>query len=151
MLCIGDKVVHIGTRTEGTVVEIFDRSHGELYEVVNDLGRSVWGEEKEFERVESPAYRCDVEIADNVVVVRLLDASGDEVARGHGHIIHEGALGIAQAVSYASRRVLYVLDDKQPEGQKIYAKGENNYGFNTVRKNPATYERSRFNNSSRCL
>ena len=132
MFNVGEKVVHVYTHREGTVVDIIDKSYGQVYEVVTDLGRSVWGEEKEFERVESPAYCCDVEIADNVVIVRLLDASGDEIARGHGHIIHKGAIGIAQAVSYASRRILTDLDEKRPVDKKVYARGVNKYGFNTV-------------------
>jgi hypothetical protein len=152
MFKIGDTVVRKATQQEGKVIDILTTSgYGYLYVVELESGERHYGEGSEYRMSGTSEYHVEVDHADNVIIVRLLDANGNEVARGHGHIIHEGAIGIAQAVSYASRRVLYVLDDKQPEGQKIYAKGENNYGFNTVRKNPATYERSRFNNSSRCL
>ena len=44
----------------------------------------------------------------NVVVARLYetkDGEEKEIAKGHGHIIHEGAIGIAQASSYALKRI----------------------------------------------
>ena len=152
MASFGDKVVLSKTLKEGVITDGFVTSLGKMvYEVELESGEKIYCEEREILDRQESAFRIEVDYADNVVIVRLLDANDNEVARGHGHIIHEGALGIAQAVSYASRRILYALDDKQPEGQKIYAKGENNYGFNTVRKNPTTYERPRFNNSSRCL
>lgn len=60
-----------------------------------------------------PEYDYEIEILDNVVVVRLYEEFGsikEEVARGHGHIIHEGALGIAQATSYATKNILEKLN-----------------------------------------
>lgn len=54
-------------------------------------------------------YRYEVEIVDNVVIVILYEVDTDdvstEIARGHGHIIHEGPLGVAQATSYASKKI----------------------------------------------
>jgi hypothetical protein len=53
-------------------------------------------------------YTHEIEYLDNVVVVRfykVTDDSKQELARGHGHIIHDGAIGIAQATSYAMKRV----------------------------------------------
>lgn len=52
-------------------------------------------------------YGYETEILDNVVVAHFYEYCGDdqrELAKGHGHIIHEGMLGIAQAQSYAIRR-----------------------------------------------
>lgn len=54
-------------------------------------------------------YRYDFDYLDNVVVAKFIevrDGNETELARGHGHIIHEGALGIAQAASYACRQIL---------------------------------------------
>jgi hypothetical protein len=61
------------------------------------------------ERVDSAKeYRYEFSYLDNVVVA-VLNEVGDgyirEVARGHGHIIHEGVEGIAQAASYALKRI----------------------------------------------
>jgi DNA-binding XRE family transcriptional regulator len=41
-------------------------------------------------------------------------------ARGHAHILHNGEVGMAQAVSYAAKRMFESLDKQQEN--KIYAK-----------------------------
>lgn len=54
-------------------------------------------------------YRHEFDYLDTVVVARFFEVHEDgtevELARGHGHIIHEGAIGIAQAASYALKKV----------------------------------------------
>lgn len=53
-------------------------------------------------------YVHEIEYLDNLVLVRFYEVKGDkqtEIARGHGHIIHAGAAGVAQATSYAMRRI----------------------------------------------
>ena len=60
------------------------------------------------------AYEIKVDIADNVVVAVLYEARNGErkeIARNHGHVIHEGALGISQAASYALNRMWQRFDD----------------------------------------
>ena len=60
------------------------------------------------EYIESVTYRHEVECLDNVVVVRMYEVIGDEetlVGRGHGHILHDGAYGIAQATSWACKKI----------------------------------------------
>jgi hypothetical protein len=63
---------------------------------------SPWVEKK-------TTYYFESEIADNVVIVILYEENEDgtvtEIARNHGHIIHEGPIGIAQAHSYASKKL----------------------------------------------
>jgi hypothetical protein len=54
-------------------------------------------------------YTVETEILENVVVVKILKSEKDssireEVVRGHGHIIHEGDIGIVQALSYALKK-----------------------------------------------
>lgn len=65
-----------------------------------------WGEE--------PTYRYEFEFLDTVVVATLYetDYKGVEkqIAKGHGHIIHEGQIGIAQAASYAVKRIYEALN-----------------------------------------
>lgn len=57
---------------------------------------------------EEPAeYTHEIEYLDNVVLVIFYEVKKGkktELARGHGHIIHEGAQGVAQAASYAMKR-----------------------------------------------
>lgn len=133
MASFGDKVVLSKTLKEGFITDGFATVLGKMvYEVELESGERIYCEESDFLNKQESAFRIEVEQADNVIIVRLLDANGNEVARGHGHIIHEGALGIAQATSYASKRILADLDEKRPVGKKVYARGTNKYGFNTV-------------------
>lgn len=58
--------------------------------------------------LEKKSYDYEFEYLSNVVVARLYEiteTSKTEIARGHGHIIHEGAAGIAQAASYALKKI----------------------------------------------
>lgn len=60
-----------------------------------------------FEPVEEeiPAeFSFKIDIAENVVIAIMLK-DGKQVCRGHAHIIHEGTIGIAQAASYALKRL----------------------------------------------
>lgn len=62
---------------------------------------------------EDPAtYYHEIRYLDDVVLVILYEAKNGketEIARGHGHIIHEGAKGVAQAASYAMKRCYEAL------------------------------------------
>ena len=76
-----------------------DRSRADFTEEALDLLKE-----------DSVSYHFETDFAeDNVVIVIMYedheDESSKEIARGHGHIIHEGALGIAQATSYAMYRL----------------------------------------------
>lgn len=54
------------------------------------------------------SYVFEIEHCDTVVIARMCavtDTSNTEISRGHGHIIHEGVNGIAQAASYAVKRL----------------------------------------------
>ena len=54
-------------------------------------------------------YTYEFDFLENVTVARLYAVDGDgiktEIAKGHGHLIHDGALGIAQSASYALKRI----------------------------------------------
>ena len=70
-------------------------------------------------------YSFDAHIDGNVAVVTMTAAQGEKqwvYARGHAHIIHDGEVGMAQAISYAARRMFESLDSQQEN--KIYVKGE---------------------------
>ena len=60
-------------------------------------------------------YRHEIEYLEDVVVARLFEVDTDgnkvEIAKGHGHIIHDGALGIAQAASYALKQIWFALSE----------------------------------------
>ncbi len=63
-------------------------------------------------------YLYEFEYLDNVVIARFYEVKGDkktEVARGHGHIIHEGPLGIAQASAYALKKIWLKMEDENDD------------------------------------
>lgn len=77
-------------------------------------GRTIMKDESALELyVKAKEYKVETEIADNVVIGIIYEINGDlktEVCRGHGHIIHEGAEGIAQACSYAYKQAFTAID-----------------------------------------
>lgn len=68
-------------------------------------------------------YSFEAHIDGNVAVVTMHATQGEKTwvfARGHAHIIHDGEVGMAQAVSYAAKRMFESLDKKQ--ANQIYFK-----------------------------
>lgn len=64
--------------------------------------------EGSFDLVGGGEYFYEFEYLENLVVARLYeikDGEKVEIAKGHGHIFHDGAYGIAQAASYALKRI----------------------------------------------
>lgn len=60
-------------------------------------------------------YEWEFDYLENVVVARCYELTEDsktEIARGHGHIIHEGAPGIVQASAYAVKKAWEILNNK---------------------------------------
>lgn len=58
--------------------------------------------------IDKKAYAYEFDFLDKVVVAYLYEIGEDsktEIARGHGHIIHEGVIGITQAASYALKKI----------------------------------------------
>ena len=123
---VGDKVI-VSTenhrREHGTVVELLrgSMSSTEVYEVVLDSGEAIWARNGQVELLEEKevTFTFDVTIPQekDIVIVKMME-DGKEIARGHGHVIHHGALGIAQAMSYACKRIWNDLLDKE-EGERF--------------------------------
>lgn len=69
------------------------------------------------------SYSFSAVIEGNVAVVTMIATQGEKswvYARGHAHILHNGEVGMAQAVSFAAKRMFESLDKQQEN--KIYAK-----------------------------
>lgn len=65
--------------------------------------------------LDKKTYTYEFDYLDNVVVARFYEVGEDyktEIARGHGHIIHEGEIGIAQAASYALKKIYQKILEK---------------------------------------
>ena len=123
---IGDRVETnwIGT---GKVTDVLYSPNKDAYtyEVVNDMGAVHLFSEDELKLAEAPTvYGFEVTISGNVAVVTMNATQGLKThvyARGPAHILHDGEVGIAQAVSYAAKRMFESLDSQQES--KIYLKG----------------------------
>lgn len=106
---IGERVKH----SDGSVGTITDKMCSEgtgkwYYDVDFDGGESCFCRGDELQRLEASQYIHEIEYLEKLVVARLYevkDGEKVELARGHGHIFHEGVYGVAQAASYALKRI----------------------------------------------
>lgn len=60
-------------------------------------------------------YSFEAHIDGNVAVVTMIATQGEKTwvyARGHAHILHDGEVGMAQAVGFAAKRMFESLDRK---------------------------------------
>jgi len=108
---IGDNVTIKQGGDTGRVTDIVKTSGGYLYGVQN----STWDKPKYFYEDELEAeveknYSFQITVANNLAYAVMTDEDGNEIARGHGHIFHEGTYGVAQAASYAMRKVMESLE-----------------------------------------
>ena len=125
---IGDRVkVLFGSLAVGTITDIWHSMAQNLfsYAVRTEDGACRLLSEDQIEPAPIPvSYRFEALIDGNVAVVAMNATQGENewvCARGHAHIIHDGEVGLAQAVSYAARRMFESLDIKQEK--QIYFKG----------------------------
>lgn len=95
-----------------------------MYAVDLEGGHRGLYEEGQLEPAPLPTtYSWESHIDGNVAVCIMYATQGEKTwvcARGHAHIIHDGEVGMAQAISYAARRMFEFLDSKQEN--KIYLK-----------------------------
>lgn len=115
----------------GEVGEITDKlysegSRGYVYSIQFDnyaqKSTKMWISELLELVKEDVSYAYEFDYLDNLVVARLFELREDskqEIARGHGHIIHEGVLGVAQAASYAMKKIYLKIS-----GQEDYQNAE---------------------------
>lgn len=118
---IGDRVI-----TEDGTGRVEDIFHGVTccaYAVVVDgKGGMLFFEDELKPAPIEKEYSMDIkiDIAQNIVIATLYEDCGEAIKkpikRGHGHIIHDGALGVAQAASYACRRMYESLGGTYTKG-----------------------------------
>lgn len=98
-----------------------------MYAVDIDGGHRGLYSEEQLEPAPIPTeYTFSATVENNVAVVCMIATQGEKswvYARGHAHILHDGEVGMAQAVSFAAKRMFESLDSKQEN--KIYLKGGN--------------------------
>lgn len=105
----------------GTIEDVFysEAKQCNLYVIQFDKyinSTKMWRAELLEEVNEDVSYSYEFDFCDNVVIAILYEYKEDsktEIMRGHGHIIHEGAIGIAQAASYALKKIYYKMADME--------------------------------------
>ena len=110
---LGDRVTIVPLNAPGEVVDVLHSSrHGDyLYEVkcfVGNIVSTYTEDDLEHGTENTYSMTINIDIAENVVIATLYEETADSksiLAKGHGHMIHEGELGIAQAASYACKRL----------------------------------------------
>lgn len=118
---VGERVVtEAGT---GRVEDIYRSGVGCAYGVVVDgKGGMLFFEDELKPAPVEKEYSMDIriDVAQNIVIATLYEDCGEAIKkpikRGHGHIIHDGALGVAQAASYACRRMYESLGGTYARG-----------------------------------
>lgn len=110
---IGEKVRHpIGGI--GTIVDILSSDKtGKCYYKVQFDGKSkadscLYKEDDLTLYGGNHEYIYEFEYLENLVVARLYeitDGKKAEIKKGHGHIFHDGAYGVAQAAAYALKKI----------------------------------------------
>lgn len=114
---IGDEVRVIKTNESGVITDrMYSEANSHFVYIIkpHDGGRSIVRKEDDIDAFRiQPEYKVETEIADNVVIGIIYETRNGistEVCRGHGHIIHEGAEGVAQACAYAYKKAFGSID-----------------------------------------
>ena len=111
---IGDKVGYVHHKAIGVIEDILYSNATDKFiysvhwEGIGMPSRSQHDAE-ELYPINDKEYRYDISLHENVVVAVLYEKVGNdevEVARGHGHIIHDGVVGFTQASAYALKRIM---------------------------------------------
>ena len=113
--------------TAGAVGVIVDKMFSEaeseyLYRIRiegDNFTRASFYSENDFEpfrekSAEQDEFIIETEVVDNLCMAYMYKVENNirtEIGRGHGHIIHEGAIGIAQATSYAMKKLYEKLNN----------------------------------------
>lgn len=53
-------------------------------------------------------YKVEIDVAENIVVATMYKVENgkkESIKCGHGHVLHDGIIGIAQATSYATKKL----------------------------------------------
>ncbi len=125
---IGDKVVTVKTNKTAVVEDVLYSNKTDDWMYIVKFDESSFASVRpmgadELKAVAQKTYRWEVFQAEDVVTAVMYEVNGDierEVDRQHGHIIHSGAIGLAQAASYAMKKIYIGMND----GKYIGSEGD---------------------------
>lgn len=106
-------VARLACKKAEIVDKVFSEASSEYYYVLKvegckNISTVRFTEDAFAEEDDEVTYRHEFDYMPTVVVARMYEVKNGEerqIGIGHGHIIHEGVIGIAQASSYALRRI----------------------------------------------
>ena len=108
---IGDNVYISDLGKSGKVVDkMYSEAYSQYFFEVEYEGTSNLFQADDLmeEVIEQAKYHYTIELHEGAVIAVLYETIGDsmrEVSRNHGHVMHQGALGFAQAASYALKKI----------------------------------------------
>ena len=119
MFQIGDKVLAVKTNKTAVVEDVLysNKTDDWMYTVKFDgctVANTRPMSADELRTVAPKTYRYEVFQAEDVMTAVMYEIDGDierEVDRQHGHIIHSGVIGVAQAASYAMKKIYIGMND----------------------------------------
>jgi hypothetical protein len=122
---IGETVRTVESNDKGTIVDILRSEATEFtfYRVQfqHEYRKTIrLIDEDSLVRVDEFDYskvRFDMSIDNTIVVVRMM-VGDKEIARNHGHMIHENELGVAQAASWALKCIYQKLLEENEENKE---------------------------------
>lgn len=108
----------------GKIINVLMDANGEALYIIHLDGyaaesKKLWSGDCLINEV-TAQYSWTFEVLDNVVVGVMFETVGNrktEITRGHGHLIHEGSVGIAQAASYALKKAFENLKSTNKEAR----------------------------------
>ena len=107
MKSIGDKV--IVDNTVCTIQEVFSSGRSVAYKLFSEDGTDygIVAEEdvEDYEPATSYTFTVTVRDRENLVEVFMVDSNGKVIEREHGHIKENSAIGVVQALDYATMRL----------------------------------------------
>lgn len=127
---VGDRVKLPSKKEQiGTVSDIWSSLAQPCVMYVVDTEGGHRGLYMEYQLEPAPipiTYTFSVTLENNVAVVAMIANQEEKTwvyARGHAHILHDGETGMAQAVSFAAKRMFESLDTmNQDKSKRIYFK-----------------------------
>lgn len=127
---VGDRVKLPSKKEQiGTVSDIWSSlvQSCVMYAVDTEGGHRGLYMEDQLEPAPIPiTYTFSVTLENNVAVVAMIANQEEKTlvyAKGHAHILHDGEAGMAQAVSFAAKRMFESLDTmNQDKSKRIYFK-----------------------------
>ena len=110
---IGDRVTVWKSKLTGTVTAVYYNANPSSPVYAVDVGEPAvelhFGDElKLVPEKKDYSMTIQIDVASNVVIATLFEVASPNmrpIAKGHGHLIHEGANGVAQAASYACKKL----------------------------------------------